>query len=35
MNKKDSVKDNKKWIMTRKETMKKRDEMQHREEMFL
>lgn len=31
MNKKDSVKDNKKWIMSQKETMKK---MQLREEMF-
>lgn len=31
MNKKDSVKDNKKWIMSQKETMK---EMQLREEMF-
>lgn len=32
MNKKDSVKDNKKWIMTQKEMMKK---MQHWEEMLL
>lgn len=31
MNKKDSVKDNKKWIMSQKETMK---EMQLQEEMF-